>query len=321
MRVEINNEKTQEGIALLIVIWVVTVLMVTVLSFSLMARTEAHSTLSFKEGIEKNFLAEAGIERAIMELFYMRQNMNAAVTTKDTEAWKADGTSYSGQVGDGSYTVRIRGESGKLDINTVPEILLKNLLLNSGVKDDDADTIVDSIMDWKDPDDLHRLHGAESDYYMSLPNPYKAKNADFDTLEELLLVKGVTPELLYGSTEAKGLIDFLTVNSKSGTVNLNYAPKEVLTAIPGIGADTADRIIQYRQDKSISGLQEIQQLLGENYSAAAPYIGVIDTNAYTIEARGYRGGEKTGYPVRAIVALDNNTKYRYLYYRSPAYVR
>ncbi|HEX8948719.1 MAG TPA: hypothetical protein VF790_07150, partial [Dissulfurispiraceae bacterium] len=175
------------------VLWVLIILTAAVLSFSFLSRTDAFSTLSFKEGMERKFLAEAGMERAIMELFYLKQNAGALVVDKKTEAWKADGTPYDVQWGEGSYTVSIMGESGKLDINTVSEAVLKNLLLNHGVKDEEADGIVDCIMDWKDPDDLVRLHGAESDYYMSLPNPYKAKNADFDTLEELLLVKGVTP--------------------------------------------------------------------------------------------------------------------------------
>ena len=317
--VYIFHSRRNEGIALLMVIWVITVMMVTVLSFSVMARTEARSTLSFKEGMERKLFAEAGVERAIMELFYMKQNMNAAVTTEETEVWKADGTPYKGEIAGGTYEVSIRGESGKLDINTVPEVILKNLLMNAGVKDTDADTIVDSVMDWKDPDDLHRMHGAESDYYQSLPNPYKAKNADFETIEELLLVKGMTPELLYGAPGRKGIIDFLTVNARSGTVNVNYAPQEVLMAIPGIGQDTADRIIQYRKDKIIGGVQELQSLLGDGYSAAAPYIGTADTNTYTVEATGYKPGDKAGYPVKAIVALENNTKYRYFYYKSPAY--
>ena len=310
-----------DGIALLMVLWVLTILTAAVLSFSFLSRTDAFSTLAFKEGMERKFLAEAGMERAIMELFYLKQNAGALVVDKDTEAWKADGTPYEVRWGEGSYRVSIMGESGKLDINTVPEVVLKNLLLNHGVKDDEADGIVDCIMDWKDPDDLVRLHGAESDYYMSLPNPYKAKNGDFDTLEELLLVKGVTPELLYGSKGKKGIIDFLTVNSRSNMINVNYAPREVLTAIPGISADAADRIIRYRRDKRIGSTEELQGLLAEGYSAASPYVGTADTNTYTVEAVGYKTGGGVGYPIKAVIAIDNNTRYRYLYYKSPSYKR
>ena len=196
------------------VLWILTILMVIVFSFSYMSRTETYATMSFKGGIEKKFLAEAGLERGIMELFYRQFYRSQTIDIEGREIWKTDDTPYQGQVGDGLYTVRITDETAKVDINTVSEVVLKNLFLNLGVQAEEVDTIVDSIMDWKDPDDLHRLHGAESDYYMSLPNPYKAKDANFETLEELLLVKGMTPEILYGTNEKKGAIDFLTLHSR-----------------------------------------------------------------------------------------------------------
>lgn len=302
---------SEKGIALLMVLWALTILMVIVLSFSLMARTETHATLSFKEGMEKKFLAEAAVERGIMEIFYRKQNL--AVEGRDI--WKADGTSYTGHLGGGDYTVRIMEESGKIDINTLNDssaIILKTLLINSGVQEEDADTIVDSILDWKDADDLHRLHGAESDYYMSLPNPYKAKDANFDTLEELLLVKGITPEILYGTDDKKGIINFITVNSHMNTINVNTASKEVLMAIPGITPETADGIISYRENKRITNVQEVGIP-----SQGPQYIAPFESNTFTIEAVGYKGSEKPGYTIKATVSIDADNKYRFIYYKSP----
>jgi len=306
---------SERGIALLMVFWVLTVLMVIVLSFSYMTRTESHATLVFKEGMEKKFLAEAGIERGIMELFYRNQNFSV----EGSDIWKIDGTPYTVQMEDGYYTIRIMDEAGHVNINSVSDIILKNLLLNVGVQAEEVDTIVDSIMDWKDPDDLHRLHGAESDYYMSLPTPYKAKNANFDTLEELLLVKGVKPEILYGSGEKNGIIDFLTVNSISSQININAAPKEVLMAIPGMTPELADGIINYRQSKEIMGIQEIQGILGENYITMAPYIITGGTNSYTIESVAYKGNRKAGYAIKATVVIEANNKFRYVYYKNPSH--
>jgi general secretion pathway protein K len=311
---------SQKGIALLLVLWVLTILMVIVLSFSFMARTETHSTLSFKEGLEKKFIAEAGIERGIMELFYRSVYKNQTLIIEESEVWKIDGTSYSAPIGDGHYTVSVMDESGKVDINTASDIVLKNLLINAGVQGEEVDTIVDSIMDWRDPDDFHRLHGAESDYYMSLPNPYSAKNANFDTLEELLLVKGMTSEILYGSAsggEKRGVINFLTVNSKTNSININAAPKEVLMAIPGITPEIADIIIEYRETKEIVNMQEIG-IPGETYTLMTPYITPLGTNTFTIESVGYKGSEKGGYAVRATVNIAGNNEYTYLYYKSPA---
>jgi general secretion pathway protein K len=306
----------QKGLALLVVLWVVAILMVTVLSFSFLSRTETHATLGFKDAAEKKFLAEAGIERAIIEILYRKQNIANPITLEGSEVWKADGTVYNGQLGDGFYTVSIMGEAGKLDINKASDVLLKNLLLNSGIEEDEADSIVDCIMDWKDPSGLTRLHGAGNDYYMSLPIPYNIKGADFDTLEELLLVKGVTPALLYGNGSQKGIIDFLTVNGLA-QVNLNYAPKEVLMVVPGMSAAAADNIIQFRNDQPITNAQEA--LAGADYQAISPFITAGEGNVFTIDAAGHKGNEETGYPIRATVIIDSDNKCKYLYYKSPAY--
>lgn len=315
MNMKRNNQK---GIALMMVLWALTILMVIVLSFSFMTGTETHSTLSFKEGIENKFLAEAGIERGLTELYYRKLNLNVA----GVDVWRTDGTPYTEQLGKGYYTVKLTDENGKVDINAASEVILKNLLLNLGVSNEQADTIVDSIMDWKDPDDLHRLHGAESDYYMSLPNPYKAKNANFDSLEELQMVKGITPEILYGNPGGKGLIDYLTINSKNRLVNVNAAPREVLMAIPGITQELADSIIAFRENVEIKNMADVQGLIGTNYATMSQYITIGGMgNIFTIEASGHKVADKTGYSIRATIAMEGNNKYSYLYYKCPVYAK
>ncbi len=314
------REVSERGIALLVVIWVLTILMVIVFSFSFMARTESQSTLAYKEGMERRFLAEAGLERGIMEVFYANLFRNQQVILEGKEAWRTDGSLYKGELASGNYQVRITDESGKIDINALTDasgIIVKNLLMNAGVKDSDADTIVDSILDWKDPDDLHRLNGAEDDYYSSLPTPYLAKDANFDTVEELILVKGVTPEILYGTDSGKGIIEFLTVNGKSPRINVLAAPLEVLLAIPGITPEIADDIVSKRE--SLPGQTAPAVVLPPESLPFAAVGGV--GNAFTIESVGRKGTEKGGYAVRATVSIEQNNKVKYLYYKSPATVR
>ena len=313
---------SQDGIALLLVLWVLTILMVIVMSFSYMTRTETYATLSFKEGIENKFLAEAGIERGIMELFYRNHYKDQIVEIDNLGVWKTDGSPYEGQIDAGSYTVKIVDESGKVDINTTSDVVLKNLLMNMGIRMEDADTITDSIMDWKDSDDLHRLHGAESDFYMSLPNPYKAKNARFDTIEELLLVKGMTPDILYGTPERTGIMLFLTVKANSNTININAAPKEVLAAIPGSSPEIADSIISYRQNKEIQDIQDVAGILGSNLNIMIPYLSTEESGTFTIDAFGHKGAPQRRYAIRATVVIsDTEETHRYLYYKSPANIQ
>jgi general secretion pathway protein K len=306
----------EKGIALLMTLWVLTIMMVLVLSFSYMTRTETYATLSFKEGTEKKLLAEAGIERGILELFYRNANKNQAITLPELEVWKIDDTSYKDKLEEGEYSVRIIDELGKIDINAMTDassIVLRNLLKNLGVQEEEANTIVDSILDWKDADDALHLSGAEDEYYMSLPNPYKAKNANFDTLEELLLVKGMTSEILYGSKEKGGIINLLTIYSNKIQININAAPKEVLMAIPGITSEIADSIISFREHDAIKNAAEVGIPL-----ESTKYVTLGDSYTYTIDSAGIKGNAKTGFNIRATVKIEGGNNYRYLYYKSPA---
>jgi len=311
-----KKDSAEKGIALLMTLWVLTILMVLVLSFSFMTRTETFATLSFKDGTEKKFLAEAGIERGVLELFYRSLNKNQTVILEGSEVWKIDGTPYKDKLAGGEYSVSITDESGKIGINAITDTnsdILRNLLKNLGVQEEEVNTIVDSILDWKDADDLTHLNGAESDYYMSLPVPYKAKNANFDTLEELLLVKGMTSEILYGNKEKKGIIDLLTVYSMTNKVNINAASKEVLMAIPGITSEIADSIISFREHDEIKNTGDVGIP-----AESAQYITLADSKIYTIDSAGFKEDSKTGFYISATVIIEGSNNYKYAYYKSPA---
>ena len=311
----------ERGIALILVLWVVVILSMAVLSLSLLTRTEALTTLSFKEELENKFFAEAGIRRGIMELFYRHANRNQQVFLEGFEVFQCDGRSYTAEVGDGHYRLRITDESGKINLNTLRDnngIILKNLLMNSGVVEETAGIIVDSVLDWKDIDNLHRLNGAEDDYYQSLPKPYKAKNADFDSLEELIFVRGMTRSILQGSPDRKGILPFCTIDTKTDKINLNAAPLDVLKAIPGMTEEITQRILTYRDLSPAEKVQSLTGWLGGDFNVLAPYVTTSESNVYSIDAIGYKDNEKRNYSVRAIVAIEGAQKCRMIYFRSPA---
>jgi len=101
-------------------------------------------------------------------------------------------------------TVRygLEDESSRLNLNTL--LTIEQLLPGSGrtllmALPDMTEDVADAILDWLDTDEQPREYGAEADYYATLDPPYAAKNGPLETVEELLLVKGVTPLLLFGS--------------------------------------------------------------------------------------------------------------------------
>jgi general secretion pathway protein K len=312
---------SDRGIALILVLWVVVLMSMAALSLSLLTRAEALATLSFKEELEYKFLAEAGIQRGVMELLFRQANRDQRSILEGSEPYQCDGRAYEAEISGGHYRMKIMEESGKINLNTLTDesgIVLKNLLTGNGVAEDRAAIIVDSILDWKDEDNLHRLSGAEDGYYQSLPKPYKAKNADFDSPEELAFVRGVTSAILYGSGEQKGILPFCTIFSKGDKINLNTAPREVLKAIPGMTDAMIQRIMAYRDLGPAEKAQETAGWTDAEFSVIAPYVTTAESNVFTIDATGYRDSDKRHYSVRATVVIEGAQKYRIIYFQSPS---
>lgn len=101
-------------------------------------------------------------------------------------------------------------ESAKLNINALPNLGMSNDVITAIMMNIPNMTteIIDSILDWIDSDDTVNPYGAESETYQTYSPPYKAKNGPFESIDELLLVKGISPVLLYGEdANRNGLLD------------------------------------------------------------------------------------------------------------------
>src|SRR5262249_20076148 len=100
----------------------------------------------------------------------------------------------------GKAVCEVEDEGGKINVNNFGnEALLRKRMGNIGLDQREGDAIVDSILDWIDASQrIKRMHGAGDEYYLSLNPPYRTKRRPLETLEELLMVKGITPEIFYG---------------------------------------------------------------------------------------------------------------------------
>lgn len=238
-----------EGVALIIVLLLLALLLTIVGEFAQAMRLEAVTVTNFRSAISEAWLAEAGVQRAIAEILpdalAHQLDVHGALLFRRTRLGTSTApTRLDVRLDPGRMSYRITDESARLNLNRVPRDILDRLLQEAGVEKTDRDVIVDSIQDWRDPNDEHRLNGAESDYYLGLPVPYRSKNADFDSVDELLLVRGVTRELLYGRPGTPGLIEHLTVFG-TGAVNVNTASPAVLRAL-GFAPAEVDLIVGRR---------------------------------------------------------------------------
>jgi general secretion pathway protein K len=316
------------GIALFLVLWVLALLTVIVGEFCHAMRTEVNITRNFKEETEARYFALAGINRAVLELV---RNDRIAPKSADAEAeegvetaprWRVNAELPPVPYGTGQFTVALGNEIGKINLNLADASLLKILLNGFDLPEEDIAVIVDSIQDWRDEDNAHRLNGAEDDYYRSLPEPYECRDGDFESVEELLLVRGVTREIFFGGLrdrvtvfrddDKKSQLKKIRKKQAAQSINVNAAPPEVLLALPQMTEELVSKIMEYRKAKDFSTSSELAEILGpEVYAAVAPYLTFAWSSFYTIRSTGQAGDGKAQSAVEATVQLDRRSKTGY----------
>ena len=264
-------DNRERGIALLMVIWIFMVLSVLSAQFSRAMRDDAVATQNLAEEIQARGVALAGINQAIYRLLQARQRVEAsdpeAVPVDAPAPWLPDGTWHEESYWGGTYGVRMIDEGGKISLNRADEALLRKVFETLGLDADAQEEVVDAILDWRDPDDLHRLHGAENEYYQKLPEPYRAKNGPFDSVDELLQVRGITRELFLG-TRDRGLgadeapviplREVFSVFNRTANINVRTAPVAVLRVVLGGDEEAVAGILTARDDDPSSVLGLIQ---------------------------------------------------------------
>jgi general secretion pathway protein K len=248
------------GMALLITIMILSLLIVVTLEFGKSMRQHHLAAANLKGGEQLAAIARSGISvaKALLE-------QDGKGTPGDTffDEWatlaQAD---LSGLFNEGSLRLTVSDLSGRVQINSLAKSgavgigtrQILNRLLISGdfaIKDEpEARAIVNSLVDWIDTDDQELDFGAENSYYRSLSPAYGSRNGPVQFIEELLLVKGVTPDLLYGTADKKALVQFITVHGDDGKINLNTAGLEVLRAMnPQLTRELALKMDDFRRDK------------------------------------------------------------------------
>ncbi len=295
MRICVAAPGGGRGFALLAVMLVLALLGVIVGEFAFAMRLEATMVKSYREEIIGRHLVEAAVQQAIREILTDFQVVGLAdkgtLTFFRLPARPLPRLPRSeAPLGRGTFSYRITDEEARINLNAAPPDRIDRLLTTLGVDRQARDIINDSLQDWKDPNDLHRVNGAESDYYLKLPIPYRARNANLQDVAELLQIRGVTPEIYFGPSGEPGLAEFVTVHGAGANqVNLNTAAPTVLKAL-GLSDAEISQIVQTREQTPYAVVPG--QFGGRGLT--------ISTRTFRIEARGWVDGQLAG-KVTAIV--------------------
>lgn len=237
-----SSKRCEKASILIISLWILAILSMFAIGIGHKLSLQVRLLDNHLDSVRAFYIAEAGIKRAIAER--QKQPQNAIYSDSFNQPWLNNEAVFKDvEFGDGTYTVEsvdiaglygMSDEQGRININTINTAsfdVLKALLKEEMQDQEAAAGIAAAIIDWRDEDnevfqdpDTKILIGAEDAYYQIQDPPYKCKNSRFDTVEEMLLVRGVTPEIFYG------IIKFITVYGNS-TVNINTAPKPVLIAV------------------------------------------------------------------------------------------
>jgi hypothetical protein len=252
-------KRGQRGSILILALWVFLFLTILAALSGLMARQE----ILLLEKVEtRNKLYDVGYSGIMVTIDYLTSyKMEGSDQQGYTlNASAADDTSFfkGRRVGEGIFTISydyvnnttglketrygVVDEDRKLNINYAPRDAIERLFVGAGkVRDDQPARLADAIIDWRDADDVLGNSGqalSERGDYLGAGYKYAPKNSNFKTPEELLLVKGMTPDIFLR------IRDYVTVFG-SGKVNINTAPAQVLRSL-GMEAGLVNKIVFFR---------------------------------------------------------------------------
>jgi len=282
------KQDSEKGSILLLVVWVIAILAIITTMFAVRAKVSVKNAIYLKTKTEGYITLSGAIQRALYDIM-------VKPAAEDTEDLGKNKVFFDYKIEGIDVRVRKLSVSAKLSIQQVRLDMWKKIFMSYGKEEDEAMAIISSIQDWVDSDNLLRIEGAEDDYYQSLEFPYYPKNKKMEDLKELLLIKGIDEEMYYGSDSFPPLTEYFTIYDDGGKLDINNVSKQILISMLDIDEETADAIIQKREEKPFIAMSELQEFLDEvQYLEATKYFTVNPlSDKIILEASFVNGNLKT----------------------------
>lgn len=288
------------GSVLVGLLWALAVLSVVVIGVLHTARMDLLVVKNYGDKLQAHYLAVAGIEKAKALLYHDARERSRSRISHNGQLQDAPELFRDIHFGRGEFRVFRRGrpdEGGRILFGVSDEE--SRLNLNQPVSEELArlegmtPDVIAAIIDWRDEDNEVTPGGAEADYYLSLRPPYQPRNGPLQTVRELLMVRGVTRDLLLGKdVHQNGLLEtaddgrndavtevtdtgwagLLTVDSSvdnvnaagDDRVNIQTADEAALTGVSGVSSGIAKAIVAWRRQNRFEGIADLLDV------AAAP---------------------------------------------------
>ena len=282
------RQANDRGVILVSVLWIVLILSVTALSLATATRTQMSATGNNFDSERAFFMARGAAE----VMFYQ---MDQDLDLFDGSPVLIDEGEFVFPLESGEVRVSLQTGRDRIDINRSSDELLASMFDSLDVEPDTRRRLVDSILDWRDGDDIPNVYGAEISDYDQIGGRRLPANGPFGSVDELIFVNGMTEELLYGRLvddldggyrRIPGIRDLVTVRSDVGAVNPNEASVDVLSALPGIDRVLAQFVARVRTEEAFAGSQDlVERVPALNNSDALNYLVFDGGDATAIVAR------------------------------------
>ncbi|MBM3769488.1 MAG: general secretion pathway protein GspK, partial [Acidobacteria bacterium] len=256
--------RTEKGGALLTVLWLSAALSAIAFSVASTVRSETERTSTHIDQVRAYYLATGAIDRALM---WIQIGPNARRPDGTPMFYDYGWPVLPMQFPSGMATVEVIPEASKLNVNRATAAELGNMLLAMGIPPASAQEIVPAIIDWRSP---RPGPGPLDQLYLTLGPTFRPRHASLEQIEELLYVRGVTPEMFHGTwsrNEAGALIrlpglkDTLTVYGFNNTYDANTTPVPVLIAA-GVPPDVAAALDARRRQRPFFKQEELNPFMG-----------------------------------------------------------
>lgn len=264
----------QRGVAMILVLWVLSILTLMAGSFSLTMRRESAGVMAHKANAEANVQAQAGVTLAQAMLLH----------EDESKRWRIDGSIYEIETENARTRIRILSETGKIDINSIPTNLLHQVLLHAPIETQAQLNLENAILDWRDEDETTRPFGAEKAEYHAAKLHYAPRNKPFRSLDELQMVRGMNADVF------NWMKPIFTVYAAGQTeVDLHLATRDVLNILPEVDSKLLDTyfvarqqsIINHAPPPAIPRSQNASQAMSQDVEAT-PEISVVTVTVETL---------------------------------------
>jgi general secretion pathway protein K len=282
---------TKKGAALLAVLWLAAALSAIAFTLANTVRGEIERSSTDADGLKAYYLAEGAIDRMLVYI-----ELGPAFVGPDGKPRFQQGTTRVLRMDFPTGVVRAEyiPENSKLNVNFATPPELTTLLLALGVNPNQAPAIVAGILDWRGGTPGGSFSEFDQ-YYLSLTPSFRARHASLQEIEELLLVRGITPDLFYGSYTRDadgrliphaGLRDCLSVYGSLGVLDVNNVTPEVMVAV-GVTPETVGAIVAVRKIAPITNVAQLAAFNsgGKGVARLGMNIGSIVTLRATAQLR------------------------------------